>query len=86
MLDIMRIVQARISFTIINKDLMPYLMDLIVSGGSSEGSVKSSERSRKVANMLLKVIGDIFPAVYRAHLNVFIDMLSNPDEHIGEIT
>jgi hypothetical protein len=78
----MSVVQARISFSIINKDLMPFLTDCIAAPPKEGNGRGMQEKMTRVANVLIKDIGDIFPAVYRAHLTVFIEMLSNPNESI----
>lgn len=61
---------------------MPFLTDCIAAPRVEGSGRDMQEKVTRVANILIKDIGDIFPAVYRAHLTVFIKMLSNPVESI----
>jgi hypothetical protein len=62
---------------------MPYLTDCIAAPRVEGRGSEMQDKMTRVANVLIKDMGDIFPAVYRAHLTVFIEMLGNPVESIG---
>ncbi|RIB07171.1 armadillo-type protein, partial [Gigaspora rosea] len=80
-LETFSILIRRISLTIINKDLIPFLMTKIKSTDSELQSESSI-----VAHEFFKDISSRFPAIFRPHLDKLIRALKEEDSLIGTIT
>jgi sister-chromatid-cohesion protein PDS5 len=82
LMDILSIFIRRISLSLINKDTLDVLLDLVKNGGRSTDS--TTKDIALLAEQLIKDISKLFPALYKTQLEKLNEIiLSNENESYG---